>query len=156
VIEVTKSFTFLNAVLLSVVCASSVQAENRFASTVGGAVGGTGSIGEGSVTVHHNFLPSERQELDDQIGDVDARVAALEARVGSLEGQVATLNSQVANLNNAVTNANNRAQNALDRANSAHERITALSSRVSRLHEPPSGGEIIGDGNGGAAGDGAR
>lgn len=48
--------------------------DNRFGGQDGSAVNGTGSFGQGSVTVHHNLIPEERQALEDKIDELRAYV----------------------------------------------------------------------------------
>lgn len=131
-----KPVSILIAAMLSIGLSSSLHADNRFGGDAGGAIGGTGSYGDGSVTVHHNLLPEERAELEGQIGGLEDRVAALEGKVDTLQGQVTDLGNNVNILNNQVANLDSRVTHNNNRVESAHDRIDALSARVSSLHAP--------------------
>lgn len=98
--------TLICLLAASVLVGGTAQADNRFASETGGIVDGTGSFGTGSVTVHHNLIPNERKEIDDEIA--------------ALRAQIADLNNQIAQVRATADQANTAANQASIIANDAN------------------------------------
>ena len=47
------------------------------------AIASEGSFGDGSVTVHHNLIPEERQQLDNEDARLQSEIDALKSRVAA-------------------------------------------------------------------------
>lgn len=109
----------------SVFMAGTAQAERPFTALDGGAVGGEGTFGSGSVTVHHNLLEAERQELEDMMASMRSDLTAhINAVDSALKGDIAAVERWAADIEK-------QAKAAQAEADRAHARLNSLTSRLS-------------------------
>lgn len=87
-----RNATSIAIAFLLLAGASLAQADSRFENGDGGALGGEGSLGQGSVTIHHNLLPEERTEIDNVISTQRSQLDS------TIVQQRSELNSEIAAL----------------------------------------------------------
>lgn len=127
------------AVLGAMLGASSagVYADNRF-DTQGGALEGLGSFGSGSVTVHHNLLSAEREELIGLIKDLEGTLVSeidrleteLDLTRDALAGDVAELHAKTDVVQVAADNAQASADEALRQAETLYQQLADVEQEV--------------------------
>lgn len=93
-IKAVITFTSLLATTCIIALSGTAQA-NELSRGTGQAITGTGTLGDGEVTVFHNFIPADRQSIDDDIAALKARLNAIKAE--SDQGDEA-LKHQAANI----------------------------------------------------------
>lgn len=93
-----KSAAVMVGAILAMSLAAMATAQNRFSSADGGAVGGEGTFGSGTVTVHHNLLEEEKEEILNLIEQLNLELQQMK-RAHMLE--VDSLNNEITQLKNA-------------------------------------------------------
>lgn len=88
-VEKGRGGVVISLFLMLFITAGMAHADNRFGDGVGGAMGDDGgTFGQGSVTVHHNLIPDEKKELEDEI---DALRDALRVAETKLRDEMAKI-----------------------------------------------------------------